>query len=318
MYFFTGAVVGPWRRRQRAQGRGLPRPASDRPSAIAVTVARDGRWTDLTLVGTGEVGGERHAPRRTRAGRRGARRARPPPRRWVAEAHLDLSDARASPPREAVVAGLKYPLHPGRSRPPPAASSRRIDERAVIDARTYEIDRTTAGLDVAFGDGVGVGFGKYDDATERARLIAATTRGRDGQWQCRDECLKEETHMTTTATTAFAGFPREGFEFLADLADRQHEGVLRRASRDLRAGAARTGEGLRRRAGRAAAGPRLAGHPRRAARQRLDPAHHARYALHDRQAALQGPSRHLVLGGAMRRAASARGCRCACDRRPSS
>jgi hypothetical protein len=65
-----------------------------------------------------------------------------------------------------------------------------MDDRAVLDVRAYALDRTANGFDVHVGAGVGVGAG-HETSTENTRLIAASTRGLDGQWRRRDDCLKE-------------------------------------------------------------------------------------------------------------------------------
>jgi hypothetical protein len=65
-------------------------------------------------------------------------------------------------------------------------------DAAVIDARTYAIDTDTRGVEGRIGRGVQIG-GKYETSTQKARLLAATTRGIDGQWRVRDDCLEEAT-----------------------------------------------------------------------------------------------------------------------------
>ena len=67
-----------------------------------------------------------------------------------------------------------------------------MHDGAVIDARTYAIDNDTSGLEGRVGRGAQIGF-EYEKRTEKARLVAATTRGIDGQWRVRDDCLKEAT-----------------------------------------------------------------------------------------------------------------------------
>ncbi len=178
------AGLGPLRASASADGSGSAR--------IAVTVDRDGRWTDLTLVGTGEVGGEVTLPPKLGPVAEALDVPSAGARRWIAEAHLDLSDGASRAAATGLVQALgAFPPQPEAVAAAARSLARRIDEHAVIDLRAYELDRTSEGLDVAFGDGVGVGFATTD-ATERARLIAATTRSRDGQWHRRVECTKEK------------------------------------------------------------------------------------------------------------------------------
>jgi hypothetical protein len=167
--------------------------ASSKASArIALTVDGDGRWVDLVLLGAGEVSGTATLPKSAGPVADALNVQGSGGRRWVAEAHLDLSDAgnlaaakrlvagvRAVPPKPAAVAGAAADL------------ARRIDERAVVDLRTYALDRNVDGFEVHAGDGVGLGVG-HESSTENTRLIGATTRGLDGQWRRRDDCFKEE------------------------------------------------------------------------------------------------------------------------------
>src|SRR3954468_18139398 len=102
--------------------------------------------------------------------------------------------------------------------------------------------------------------------------------------------------MSTASTTAFAGFPREGLEFLEGLAadnsreyfdihrDTYQSALLQPTKELPRAGAAArgvptAGKGCRRRRGRGARRGGLAEDPPRAADQRLDPADQPRYAF---------------------------------------
>ena len=67
-----------------------------------------------------------------------------------------------------------------------------MHDAAVIDARTYAVDDETSRRRGPRRSGAQIG-GKYQSRTEKARLVAATTRGLDGQWRVRDDCLKEAT-----------------------------------------------------------------------------------------------------------------------------
>jgi hypothetical protein len=158
----------------------------------ALTVTPDGRWIDLAVTRTGELSTSVDLPKDVAAA---VGKLDPPgsaPRRWVTDSHLDLSDAQNLAAARAVVAGLKDPLHPGRLAGAVAALSRRMRDGAVIDARTYAIDNKTQGAEGRVGAEIQIG-GKYETSTETARLVAATTRGIDGQWRTRDDCLKEAT-----------------------------------------------------------------------------------------------------------------------------
>ncbi len=162
---------------------------------IAVTVDRAGRWTDLAIVGTGEVVGAIALP----DGSDPMARALGSPagagvgvgRRWVAEAHLDLHDpANLAAARRLVDDVTAVPPRPVASGAAARDLARRIDDRAVIDVRTFALAGTDNGFDARVGDGAGFGL-SHDSSTEHAKLIAAATRGLDGRWRRRQDCLQE-------------------------------------------------------------------------------------------------------------------------------
>jgi hypothetical protein len=165
---------------------------SDR-ERYALTIDRDGRWRDLTVVRTGELSGTVSLPETLRPVADALNAPGAIGRRWVAETHLDLTDPANLAAARAFVTSIR--AMPPRSRAALAAAqalSGRLDERGVVDVRTYALERATNGIDVHAGRGLGVGAG-VQNTTEHTRLIAATTRGLDGQWRRRDDCLEEAT-----------------------------------------------------------------------------------------------------------------------------
>jgi len=156
---------------------------------FALTVDDDGRWVDLALVGTGEVsagGSVSTSGGPVAAALNGSASGG---RRWTAEAHLDLSDAGNLAAAKVLLAhATAIPPRPAQAGAAALDLAGRIDERAVIDVRAYALDRSANGFDVHAGEIVGVGGGR-EHATERTRLISATTRGLDGQWRQRTDCL---------------------------------------------------------------------------------------------------------------------------------
>ena len=158
----------------------------------ALTVAPDGRWIDLAVTRTGELGTTVALPKDVASALGTLDLPGSPPRRWVTDSHLDLADPDNLAAAQAFVAGLKDPLHPGRLTDAIGALSRRMRDAAVIDARTYAVDDETRGAEGHAGVELQIG-GKYQTSTESARLVAATTRGLDGQWRVRDDCLEEAT-----------------------------------------------------------------------------------------------------------------------------
>jgi hypothetical protein len=156
---------------------------------LALTVDRSGRWTDLAVIGTGDASGAVRPP----AGASPLTDALGVPtgvgRRWTAEAHLDLTDPGNGAAAHALVDAL-LGVRPRAARKAAAELARRVREQAVVDLRTYVLDRTSSGFDLKAGDGAGLSA-THESLTEKTRLIAARTRGLDGQWRSRDDCLKE-------------------------------------------------------------------------------------------------------------------------------
>jgi hypothetical protein len=113
-------------------------------------------------------------------------------RMFVEETHLDLTD-----PESLRLAGafLRQVRHPdvvgfGDAVGVAAALRRRLDDVGVVHARTYDSDERRYGLDVSAGiQRVGVG-GAVLRTREDTHLVAATTRGLDGVWRVRGDCLR--------------------------------------------------------------------------------------------------------------------------------
>jgi hypothetical protein len=158
---------------------------------IALTTDRTGRWIDLTLAATGELSGNVSLPPTAGPIADALNVPTAGGRRWVVEAHLDLSDADNLAAAQALVARLRaIPPRPSAVSAAAGRLAQRIGERAVVDMRTYALERTSEGFEVHAGDAVGLGAG-HEISTETTRLIAATTRGLDGRWRRRADCLKE-------------------------------------------------------------------------------------------------------------------------------
>jgi hypothetical protein len=188
-YLFTAGIAG----EAGATVEGTDAKASVSGSSggrYALTIGPDGRWLDLAVVMTGELAARADLPPQlapisgaldvpTRGGRR-----------WVVESHLDLTEAGNLAAARTLVARLKDPLRPQRIPGAVAALSRRMDDNAVVDARTYAVDEETRGAEGHVGVELKLG-GKFEKSTENTRLVAATTRGIDGRWRVRNECLQE-------------------------------------------------------------------------------------------------------------------------------
>jgi hypothetical protein len=107
-------------------------------------------------------------------------------RRYEVTAHLDLTD-----PRHRAAAGaLLDAIARKRARTTPAPALRRlVEEHGTIEARV--VAETSHADDDGAGAGAGgadLGYERHTEHRER-RLLAATSRGLDGQWVTRTDCV---------------------------------------------------------------------------------------------------------------------------------
>ena len=71
-----------------------------------------------------------------------------------------------------------------------AALRRRLDEVGVVHARTYDADQRRYGIDGSVGvEGVQLGASLSRTLLD-SHLVAAATRGLDGVWRVRHDCLE--------------------------------------------------------------------------------------------------------------------------------
>jgi hypothetical protein len=159
----------------------------------ALTIGPDGRWMDLAVLRTGELRGAGELPVKLRAARK-TLKARGGGR-WVAETHLDLSDAESLVAAQGLVAKLRaFPPDPVGLARAVARARRRLDEHGVVNARTYSIDRQEFGGGGHLAAELKVG-GEYVRSHERTRLLSAATRGIDGEWRERADCEQADTRL---------------------------------------------------------------------------------------------------------------------------
>ena len=162
--------------------------SAEQGTEYALTLDREGRPRDLAVIESGSLGGSIDLPLRLQpvvglldlpgSGRRA----------WVAETHLDLTDAESLAVATRAI-GAGRPARPGDAAVAAAALERRLAERGVVDARAYVLEGERYGgeVDASVG-GLGAGL-DVEAGTESARLVAAATRGIDGQWRRREDCL---------------------------------------------------------------------------------------------------------------------------------
>jgi hypothetical protein len=111
-------------------------------------------------------------------------------RTYVEETHLDLTDPESL---RVAVAFMDQVRHPDAVDSASVAIAdalrRRLDAVGVVHARTYDADERRYGIDASVGfKGIRIG-GQVSRTLEDSHLVAATTRGLDGVWRKRADCL---------------------------------------------------------------------------------------------------------------------------------
>ncbi|WP_272476994.1 hypothetical protein [Baekduia alba] len=155
---------------------------------VAVEADAAGRPLDLRITTTGTFGGSRDLPGAVQpvAGLLAARAGAGADRRYEVTAHLDLTD-----PRDLAAARELLAAIDGKhARTTPGPELRRLlDARATIEARVLA-ERST-GHDAELSGGTGgaqLGYSEHSEHHDR-ELLAASSRGLDGQWITRTDCV---------------------------------------------------------------------------------------------------------------------------------
>ena len=151
-----------------------------------------GRPVDLMVIATGIYRGSFDLPTRLQpvAGPAvGADRARcaPTSRRRTSTSPTP----RACAWRGAFLEQVRHPaaVHTGAAVAIAAALRRRLDAVGVVHARTYDADERRYGIDGSVGvEGVQLGASLSRTLLD-SHLVAAATRGLDGVWRVRGDCL---------------------------------------------------------------------------------------------------------------------------------
>jgi hypothetical protein len=127
------------------------------------------------------------SPKATATGSAGARRGSG--RAWTTETHLDLTDPGHLAAARAFLAQV--------SSPEPRLGDvvrvsdelrRRLDAFGVVHARTLEVEQDGIALGGSVALGVQVGV-EVERSVQNARVVEAATRGIDGVWREREDCL---------------------------------------------------------------------------------------------------------------------------------
>jgi hypothetical protein len=155
----------------------------------AVTYDADGRPIDLMVMTTGSFRIAADLPRALQPviGLLSAPTGHG--RLYVEETHLDLTDAENLRLASAFLAQLRDPSAFGPAVAIAAALRRRLDTNGIVHARTYDSDERRYGIELSGSfEGLGIG-GELSHTREDTHLVAATTRGLDGVWRTRGDCL---------------------------------------------------------------------------------------------------------------------------------
>jgi hypothetical protein len=152
---------------------------------IAIEADAAGQPLDLRITSAGRYAGSQDLPGIVQPVAGLLATADAKNRRYEVTAHLDLTDARNLAAARSILDAL---VHKDAFATPTAALRRLVAERGTIEARIVAEDAKTgeegASLDVR---GVTVGLGRHSEHHDR-RLLAATSRGLDGQWITRTDC----------------------------------------------------------------------------------------------------------------------------------
>jgi hypothetical protein len=153
----------------------------------AVEYDAAGRPVDLRVIATGPFGGSRDLPAAVQpvAGLLAAGTA-DGGRGYEVTAHLDLTDV----DNLAAARELLNAITARHATAAPArALRRRIDERGTLQARVLATQTDTTGVSIAVTDGPGAFSAEAEIERSSQQLLAATSRGLDGQWITRTDCV---------------------------------------------------------------------------------------------------------------------------------
>jgi hypothetical protein len=155
----------------------------------AVETDGAGRPLDLRVTAVGTYAGSRDLPSAVQpvAGLLAAAAPAAGTRRFEVTAHLDLTDPR----NLAAARGLLAAMGRKEGRAAPAQElRRRIDQQGTIEARVLDEEVVAEG-DHALSLSEGAATAGFETQGERRvrRLLAATSRGLDGQWLTRTDCV---------------------------------------------------------------------------------------------------------------------------------
>ena len=156
----------------------------------AITYDRTGRPVDLMVMTAGRYRVSMDVPARLQPALGLLSVPTGHARTYVEETHLDLTDSESLRVAAAFIEQVRHPGAVDKASVAVAdALRRRLDAVGVVHARAYDADERRYGIDASVGfKGIRIG-GQVSRTLEDAHLVAATTRGLDGAWRKRADCL---------------------------------------------------------------------------------------------------------------------------------
>jgi hypothetical protein len=156
---------------------------------FAVTFDRSGRPVDLMVLRFGALTAAPDLPQRAQAVAGALDVPSGHGRSWSTEEHLDLTDGANLAAARAFLAQVVAPRpRLGQVVRVSGALRARLDAAAVVHASTYEVDARRTALTGSAAVGLRLA-GSLEHSATTSRLLAAATRGIDGVWRTRTECV---------------------------------------------------------------------------------------------------------------------------------
>jgi hypothetical protein len=157
----------------------------------AVTYDRSGRPVDLMVMTAGRYRASIDLPARLQSAVALLSAPTGHSRTYVEETHLDLTDPESLRVAAAFLEKLRHPRAVGLGSLAGVANTlrHRLDAAGVVHARVYDADERRYGVEGSVSvKGIRIG-GELSRTLEDSHLVAATTRGLDGEWRKRGDCL---------------------------------------------------------------------------------------------------------------------------------
>jgi hypothetical protein len=159
---------------------------------FALTFDRSGRPIDLVVLRFGALTAAPDLPKRVQAVAGALDVPSRHGRSWATEEHLDLTDgANLAAARDFLDQVVRPRPRFGHAVDVSAALRTRLEAAAVVHASTYDVDVRASALTGSVAAGVKLA-GSWEHTVTSSHLVGAATRGLDGVWRARAECLGRE------------------------------------------------------------------------------------------------------------------------------